>query len=878
MKRFVKFVLLLLFIFYIPSKVSAQVPTGQCSDALPFCTGSPVDFPAGTDVPSPIVNPDGGDGVGCLGSTPNPAWYYMRIGVAGSIDIQMIGSDGSLGAGQPTNDIDFICWGPFNSQASMCTSVSDFNYADDPVNYVGCSYSGSAIETFTIPNALVGEYYLLLITNYSNVPCSILFENTGGNGQTDCGILCANSITAIPTACDPATNNYTLSGRITVVGPPLTGTLTVTDGNGGSQVFNAPFANTINYSISSLPSNGGAYSVTAEFSDDNVCTATANYTAPGSCLFCNITAASSGPACEGDDVNLTATNVNSGCTYSWTGPNGYTSNLQNPVLVATTAGMSGPYTATVVNPANNCTSTSTVVLNVYPIPVVPTIISNSPICPGAILQLSGPAPTAGASAVYVWSGPNGFVGNTQTVSIPAMQASAAGDYTLVITENGCVSPIGSSTVALFPLPIPNAGPDVATCSAAAIQIGAAATPGFSYSWSPITGLDLSTLSNPTVLQSNTTGNQLVVTYTVTVSDANCSASDAVDVTINPQPTASFLTPSPQCFDVNSFNFDAEGSYSSSAQFEWTFGPFASPSASTNESPLNISFSSTGQQNVSLKIKDRGCESTVFQAPILVYEMPVANFDADSYEGCDPKLISFSNLTTSTDPISSYQWTFGGGRGSALANPDILFNNPGIFDVSLIATSSKGCRNTYKIQGMIRINPTPVADFNLNPTLMTITDPHTYIKDMSVGSDLLRYKVTKLEDIFQPNPKITFPDTGTYFITQVVETQFGCKDSTVKEAVVEFGFKIYIPNTFTPNDDGINDRFRPYGEDVSEYSMQIFSRWGQLLYTSYDMENGWDGRSGLSNKIDAGGLYIYKISAFDKRGVKTNFEGTVVLLK
>jgi gliding motility-associated-like protein len=642
--------------------------------------------------------------------------------------------------------------------------------------------------------------------------------------------------------------------------------------------LNAPFANTINYSISSLPSNGGAYSVTAEFSDDNVCTATANYTAPDACLFCNITAATSAPACEGDDVNLTATDVAPGCTYSWTGPNGYTSNVQNPVLLAATAAMSGSYTATVVNPANNCTSNSTVVLAVFPVPAAPAIVSNAPVCPSATLQRSGPAPTAGATTLYTWAGPNGFTGTTQTVSVSSMQAAAAGDYTLVITENGCVSPLSTTSATLFPLPVPNAGPDVATCSAEAIQIGAQATPGFSYAWTPITGLDVNTLSNPTVLQSNTSGSPSNVTYTVTVSDANCSASDEVVVTINPQPTASFLTPAPQCFDGNSFNFDAEGSYSAGAQFEWSFGPFASPASSINESPLNVSFSSTGQQNVSLKITDNGCESTLFQAPVTVYEMPVANFDADSYEGCDPKLITFSNLTSSNDPISSYQWTFGGGRGSSLENPEILFNNAGNFDVSLTATSSRGCRNTYRIQGMIRINPTPVADFNMSPSLMTIIDPHTYIKDMSVGSDIIQYKVTKLDDIFQPNPKITFPDTGTYFITQIVETQFGCIDSTVKEAVVEFGFKVYIPNTFTPNDDGNNDRFRPYGEDIGEYSIEIYNRWGQLLYTSYDMENGWDGRSGLSNKVNSGGLYIYKISAFDKRGVKTNYEGTVVLLK
>lgn len=149
-----------------------QGPTDNalCEDAIPFCTGTNYTFPAGVN----SGNGQTGPYYDCLRSTPNPAWYYMKILDPGSINIYMYST--------PSKDIDFCCWGPFDDPYDACSQLT-------ASKVVSCSYSPSSSETCNIPNGQTGEYYILIITNYSNKACNINFSQTGGTGTTDCTIL-----------------------------------------------------------------------------------------------------------------------------------------------------------------------------------------------------------------------------------------------------------------------------------------------------------------------------------------------------------------------------------------------------------------------------------------------------------------------------------------------------------------------------------------------------------------------------------------------------------------------------------------------------------------------------------------------------------------
>ncbi len=162
----------------------------NCGNALPFCASQSYNFAAGVNAGDLGTNidpyycpgsPPGQDN--CLYTTPNPAFYYMRIQTPGELDIYMYSN--------PSVDIDFDCWGPFSDINLACNQLSCSNLVD-------CSYSTASTEHCHIYNAQVGEYYILLITNYSNQTCNINFSNTttgAGAASTDCTIVtdCSNT-------------------------------------------------------------------------------------------------------------------------------------------------------------------------------------------------------------------------------------------------------------------------------------------------------------------------------------------------------------------------------------------------------------------------------------------------------------------------------------------------------------------------------------------------------------------------------------------------------------------------------------------------------------------------------------------------------------
>ena len=156
----------LLLIITMFSCIFMYSQSSDCLNAQPFCTSTPIGFPASTNTTAPI-----GPDYGCLGSQPNPAFYFLQIDQPGTLSITMQST--------PLVDIDFICWGPFTDPSTMCDNLTA-TYIED------CSYSPAPTEVCDIANAVAGEYYILLITNFSNVACNIDFSLTGGTGTTSC--------------------------------------------------------------------------------------------------------------------------------------------------------------------------------------------------------------------------------------------------------------------------------------------------------------------------------------------------------------------------------------------------------------------------------------------------------------------------------------------------------------------------------------------------------------------------------------------------------------------------------------------------------------------------------------------------------------------
>lgn len=264
--------LLLLLILAVPFLGSAQGV--NCADMDPICTDQGASFTANTGTTAEV-----GNDYGCLLTQPNPSWYYFEISNAGAIDM-------SLSA---PSDIDFIIYGPYPNLAAAQGDCGTLDASD----IVDCSYSASATEAPSIPNAQVGEVYIMLITNYANTIQNVSLTQTGGTGATDCSVVanppCFMSyFEANVSACDPLTDTYEITGQIDFEDPPTTGNLVVEDCNGNIQIVaSAPF--TVNglgqgsetYIFGGLNADGLACNVSAYFTADPTCSImNLTYTAP----------------------------------------------------------------------------------------------------------------------------------------------------------------------------------------------------------------------------------------------------------------------------------------------------------------------------------------------------------------------------------------------------------------------------------------------------------------------------------------------------------------------------------------------------------------------------------------------------------------------
>ena len=206
-------------------------------------------------------------------------------------------------------------------------------------------------------------------------------------------------------------------------------------------------------------------------------------------------ASNSGIICVGNTLSLSSSTV-TGATYSWTGPNGFTSSLQNPTVSDNaTALMSGDYTVTAtVNGCSNTPSTTSVIINQA------TINSNTTICEGTTLSLTA-SNISGAS--YFWTGPNGFSSTDQnpTVSLNA-NSNMAGTYSVYTTANGCTSPVpGTIDIVVIPkpsTPIPsNNGP---VCVGNNLSLSVPTILGATYQWTGLNGFS-SIDQNPVISSS-----------------------------------------------------------------------------------------------------------------------------------------------------------------------------------------------------------------------------------------------------------------------------------------------------------------------------------------------------------------------------------------
>ncbi len=340
--------------------------------------------------------------------------------------------------------------------------------------------------------------------------------------------------------------------------------------------------------------------------------------------------------------------------------------------------------------------------------------------------------------------------------------------------------------------------------------------------------------------------------------------------------ASFIPPSAQCIVGNSFDFQGQGSYDNSATFEWNFGPNASIVNSTNEDVSNVVFDTSGYIPITFDVNWNVCDGS-YTDSVFVYREPEINFGIDSGLYCAPFVASFVDSSSSDAPIT-YNWDFGDGNTSTESDPVHIYQDPGVYDVTLNIQVTEGCVAdlTLNKPGLIEVFPSPIADFTVSPAVTDVFNTEITLTDFSIDSEEHFYQLNANSDTTERNLTYHFIEGGYHYPYQVVTNEFGCKDTAIRQIYVEPQTTSYVPNAFTPNADGTNEVFRPIVYDVKDYEFLIFNRWGQVIFESNQTLQGWDGRIG--GMLAPDGVYVWRLRYRNHLSIMEEHIGHFSLIK
>lgn len=739
------------------------------------------------------------------------------------------------------------------------------------VSFNGTSGAG-ATYSWTFGNAIVvsgsgSGPYQLQYNSSGNEQISLIVDENGCSDTTSIAVLInpipVSTFTVLPSACALE---------------PLTVTYAGAAGASASYNWNFNGANILSgssqgpYSVSW--NSGGNYNVTLSVTE-NGCTSQMSTLPVAITDIPQVSISSVAPLCEGAQGNVNFTGV-AGPTanYQW--------NFGNAIVISGSG--SGPYSLQWNSPGNdqvlltvtenNCTSSDTIDILVNQIPTSVFTVNNA----ACINQPVGISYTGSASAgaSYNWSFGSATVISGNGQGPYSLSWSAQGNFqvSLTVTENGCVSAQTDIPATVNPLPIVSAGTNQTSCSGGIIPLGDISNPGYTYLWSP--GQDLSDpgLSNPTATIQNLTNADLQRDYYLTVTDANgCINSDTVTVQIHPVPVIGFPVLPGQCIENNLFQFSAFSNLASGMNYNWQFaGPASQPTGTLQT--ISISYSSVGTFSVELTADYNGCPAQPYNSSITVYEMPKPEFNPLVTEGCRPLEVPFTNLTPGSGNV--YNWNFGDGGVTSLTDPVHTFTSAGIFSVALTARSSHGCTLDTVYKNLISVYPDADANFIPNPSVANILAP--IIQFQNYSTNVLTYlwdfgDSSALSTDWSPDH--TYSQIGTYQVTLMVISPDGCVDTVRGTVKVEDNFSFYIPEAFTPNGDGVNDVFRGYGIAFENFTMNIYNRWGDLIFQTNNYDQPWDGKLG-TGPVQAD-VYVYRIVLTDLHGAQHTYVGDVSVI-
>lgn len=301
-------------------------------------------------------------------------------------------------------------------------------------------------------------------------------------------------------------------------------------------------------------------------------------------------------------------------------------------------------------------------------------------------------------------------------------------------------------------------------------------------------------------------------------------------------------------------------------------------ASIEKNP-SVLLEKTGQHSVFLEVSDKNnCKDTLER---IINWQPVPSLvilEPDTREACVPATITFRNLSKPIDDTYRITWIFSQGDTSNSFQPAVYFDQPGIYDVELEIISPIGCITKKNFQEAVTIYEKPVAGFRIEPEKLNVFSENFQAIDASKNANASRWYLNDEAISFEIEPVISIRDTGIQILEQIVFNKWGCSDTMNSYFDVEPIATVFMPDAFTPNQDGLNDNFLPVGNffGIKSYQYTVFNRWGAKIYESENPMSGWDG---LHHGVESPtGTYLYNVQYVEPRGKKVVYKGSFQLIR
>jgi gliding motility-associated-like protein len=536
--------------------------------------------------------------------------------------------------------------------------------------------------------------------------------------------------------------------------------------------------------------------------------------------------------CDGQSATLTVSSTALGTTYQWN-----TGSTANPYVISPTT----TTTYTVTGDAGGCTASTSAIVTVQAAINLNASATLLSICAGDTTDLSATSSILGTT--YLWNNGLGAGANHSVSPIVNTSYIVTATSPLGCTEIDTIDIIVDTVINPTIIPL---NPNICVGDSVSLTVSG----GNNYLWD--NGLTQSTI---------TVSPAITTTYSVTATSiSGCSGTASVDVTVNPAVNLNLSATNLQlCIGDSSLLIAS--STDPGTTYLWSGG------LGTNDSI--ILFPTNTNTYIVTATSSGGCVE-IDSLTIQVDSNITVTINPTTAEICKGESV---NILAGGG--NNYLWNNGATQANITVNPTSTTN------YSVTATSTAGCSGSATMT--VTVYPGPIAVYFISPSPAGVNQTVQFT-DASIGASSWDWDFGDGQTAIGLDPTHSYTAPGSYDTWLNVEDNHGCKDSTSVRIVINQLFTFYIPNSFSPDDNGVNDVFIPSGVNVDEdrYIMQVYDRWGKLVFETKDITKGWDGS--INGKViiveeTSSNVFSYYFHIYERyTDIDHEYRGHIILIK